>query len=187
MLPALVFFMLPSFITFLPPAASSWALALEVPSCSLLPCVYVCVVKVTCQHDVFFPKGEYPLAASIATENADEHKTKSRGRQVAMTFACQGFGAFLAPLYVIILLSCTKDLDLVWRIALVPSLTYFFWNWSSTARMKKDIDCCQLSFFDRVSEQCQEYSLSLCVCVCMKPSNLQLTWIKRRANPLRKN
>jgi PHS family inorganic phosphate transporter-like MFS transporter len=69
--------------------------------------------------------GEYPLAASIASENAEDAQQK-RGRAVAFTFAMQGVGAFMVPLVALLLLLWSDDLDLVWRLCLglgaVPGL-----------------------------------------------------------------
>ncbi|ELR23023.1 transporter, major facilitator superfamily superfamily protein [Acanthamoeba castellanii str. Neff] len=69
--------------------------------------------------------GEYPLAASIASENAEDANQK-RGRAVAFTFAMQGVGALAVPLVALLLLIWSSDLDLVWRLCLglgaVPGL-----------------------------------------------------------------
>eukprot|EP00475_Leptophrys_vorax_P017219 TRINITY_DN2383_c0_g1_i2.p1 TRINITY_DN2383_c0_g1~~TRINITY_DN2383_c0_g1_i2.p1 ORF type:complete len:455 (-),score=131.20 TRINITY_DN2383_c0_g1_i2:60-1424(-) len=65
--------------------------------------------------------GEYPLSATVSSEGTVD--PKNRGKNVATVFAAQGWGSFVSPMLVLILLeiiprSTPNSLEIVWRIAL---------------------------------------------------------------------
>eukprot|EP00928_Gymnodinium_smaydae_P063750 TRINITY_DN47249_c0_g1_i1.p1 TRINITY_DN47249_c0_g1~~TRINITY_DN47249_c0_g1_i1.p1 ORF type:complete len:477 (-),score=105.73 TRINITY_DN47249_c0_g1_i1:37-1467(-) len=60
--------------------------------------------------------GEYPLAATIAAENA---KPGRRGQLIAAVFSMQGWGMLLSCIVVLALLAAEVRLDVVWRVALI--------------------------------------------------------------------
>ncbi|KAJ1730904.1 hypothetical protein LPJ72_004235 [Coemansia sp. Benny D160-2] len=93
--------------------------------------------------------GDYPLAATITSEYADE---RSRGKMMAAVFAFQGLGNVSASIVAIIVLACFKSaiqsdvytLDYVWRICLgfgaIPGAVSLYWRLTmpESARFKEE-------------------------------------------------
>ncbi|KAJ2387125.1 hypothetical protein GGI23_006347, partial [Coemansia sp. RSA 2559] len=81
--------------------------------------------------------GDYPLAATITSEYANE---KTRGKMMAAVFSCQGLGNVSASIVAIVVLACFKSaiqndvytLDYVWRICLgfgaIPGAITLYWR-----------------------------------------------------------
>ncbi|KAJ1773340.1 hypothetical protein IW140_000991 [Coemansia sp. RSA 1813] len=81
--------------------------------------------------------GDYPLAATITSEYANE---RTRGKMMAAVFACQGLGNVSASIVAIVVLACFKSaiendvytLDYVWRICLgfgaIPGAVSLYWR-----------------------------------------------------------
>ncbi len=77
--------------------------------------------------------GEYPLSATVSSENSTH--VKRRGRDVATVFSMQGVGMTLAPIMTLIFLSAAPPhkLGVVWRLSLafgaVPGLLIFYFRY----------------------------------------------------------
>ncbi|KAJ1798908.1 hypothetical protein LPJ59_002191 [Coemansia sp. RSA 2399] len=81
--------------------------------------------------------GDYPLAATITSEYANE---QTRGKMMAAVFSCQGLGNVSASIVAIVVLACFKSaiqndvytLDYVWRICLgfgaIPGAITLYWR-----------------------------------------------------------
>ncbi|KAJ2549988.1 hypothetical protein EV175_004234 [Coemansia sp. RSA 1933] len=81
--------------------------------------------------------GDYPLAATITSEYANE---RTRGKMMAAVFSCQGLGNVSASIVAIVVLACFKSaiqsdvytLDYVWRICLgfgaIPGAVTLYWR-----------------------------------------------------------
>lgn len=71
--------------------------------------------------------GEYPLAATITSENSSR---ENRGRMIAAVFSMQGWGMLLSTLFVLLFLFAGMGLEYIWRIVLalgaVPSAVVIY-------------------------------------------------------------
>jgi len=74
--------------------------------------------------------GEYPLSATITTENSS---SLLRGKMLACTFSLQGFGKLLCGVVTYALLQTNLDNNYIFRFILafgaVPSATTFYFRW----------------------------------------------------------
>jgi PHS family inorganic phosphate transporter-like MFS transporter len=79
--------------------------------------------------------GEYPLSSVVPSEaSASSH---SRGRNIALVFAMQGWGNLFAPVFIYVLLqilgSSDRSLEIIWRVALgfgaVPCMVTFYFRY----------------------------------------------------------
>jgi len=86
--------------------------------------------------------GEYPLAATVTAESADD--VEIRGRFMALVISMQGFGMLLSSTVAIAALSAQASLETTWRLLLgfgaIPSLVAFGLRWPmhETSAFKED-------------------------------------------------
>jgi PHS family inorganic phosphate transporter-like MFS transporter len=75
--------------------------------------------------------GEYPLAATVTAESAED--VVLRGRLMALVISMQGFGMLLSSTVAVVALSAQASLETTWRLLLafgaIPSLAAFGLRW----------------------------------------------------------
>lgn len=91
------------------------------------PCSLICQLAICRFFLGIGVGGEYPLAASIAAEDAS---TKSRGQFIAGVFSMQGWGMLLSCVFVLLFLAAGMPLEYIWRsvliIGAIPSAVVIF-------------------------------------------------------------